>query len=284
MPKIVFLTQMKLELKNQHYQGSSNRTSLYDVSIPENYNGNFIIFCHGYMGFKDWGCWNLVADFFTKVGYGFCKYNVSHNGGTIHQAIDFPDLEAFAANSYSKELYDSEAIIGKIQANYKPNKIFLIGHSRGGGIMLLHCKNQSISGIISWAGISSIASRFPIGEELETWKKDGVRFGVNMRTKQKMPHNYSQYLDFLEYQDKLSIETIVKNRTLPVLIIHGEEDTAVSIQEGMLLAAWSKTTLVTIPQTNHTFDAAHPWDSATLPDALQRVCKETLTFIQHHEQ
>jgi alpha-beta hydrolase superfamily lysophospholipase len=274
---------MKLELKNQHYQGASNRTSLYDVSIPEPHNGNFIIFSHGYMGFKDWGCWQLVSDFFTQAGYGFCKYNVSHNGGNLNQPIDFPDLEAFAANSYTKELYDSQQVIAEIKKNYAPRNIFLIGHSRGGGIMLLHSQNSALAGIISWAGISSIEARFPVGEELKAWEETGVRYGVNMRTKQKMPHDFSQYLDFIEHKDSLSIEAALVNRTLPVLIVHGELDTAVPLSEGQQLALWSKTELATIPETTHTFDASHPWTATELPAALQRVCQETLTFIQHHE-
>ena len=54
-----------------------------------------IIFCHGYKGFKDWGAWNLMAEAFAKIGFCFIKFNFSHNGGTIEQPIDFPDLEAF---------------------------------------------------------------------------------------------------------------------------------------------------------------------------------------------
>ena len=39
---------------------------LIDLSIPQINNGKLIIFIHGYMGYKDWGCWNLVERYFNK--------------------------------------------------------------------------------------------------------------------------------------------------------------------------------------------------------------------------
>jgi hypothetical protein len=95
-----------INLKNQIYTGTDGRQSLIDLTIPENFNNQLMIFIHGYMGYKDWGCWNLVEKYFTDLGFGFCKCNVSHNGGTIENPIDFPDLEAFGQNNYSKELFD----------------------------------------------------------------------------------------------------------------------------------------------------------------------------------
>jgi pimeloyl-ACP methyl ester carboxylesterase len=235
------------------------------------------------MGFKDWGCWELVMDYFTKEGYAFCKYNVSHNGGTIDQPLDFPDLEAFAMNTYSKELEDSNRMIEWIRSTISPQKLFLIGHSRGGGILLLHATNTFISGIISWAGISSIANRFPIGDDLLQWKKEGVRYGVNMRTKQKMPHNYLQYEDFLANEKTLSIEETLKHACVPICLIHGDQDTSVLLHEGEQLAKWSNSKLHIIKDANHTFQASHPWQGKDLPSALREACYKTLQFIQTHE-
>ena len=51
--------------KNEAYNGANDRKSLLDLVIPENYNDEIILFIHGYMGFKDWGCWNLVSEYFA---------------------------------------------------------------------------------------------------------------------------------------------------------------------------------------------------------------------------
>ena len=80
-----------------------------------------VIFCHGYKGFKDWGAWNLMAESFAKAGFFFIKFNFSHNGGTAENPIDFPDLEAFGNNNYTKELDDLERVIDWCftKANFK---------------------------------------------------------------------------------------------------------------------------------------------------------------------
>ena len=105
-------------LKNERYLGADQKPSLYDLTIPENWNNEIILFIHGYMGYKDWGCWNLVSDFFTQEDFGFLKYNVSHNGTTIDNQTEFLDLSSFAENNYAKELADFDAIIDLIKSNF----------------------------------------------------------------------------------------------------------------------------------------------------------------------
>ena len=95
-----------------------------------------IMFCHGYKGFKDWGAWNLMAEEFAKQGFCFIKFNFAYNGGTVDEPIDFPDLEAFGNNNYTKELDDLDCVINWLIENYKSNKNFdtsnitLLGHHR----------------------------------------------------------------------------------------------------------------------------------------------------------
>ncbi|PIE86708.1 MAG: alpha/beta hydrolase, partial [Bacteroidetes bacterium] len=174
---------------NMKYTGASGRASLYDLSIPENWNRQLIIFSHGYMGYKDWGAWNLMESYFVARGFGFLKYNVSHNGGTAENGVDFPDLQSFSENSYSKELHDMERIIDLAQEKVKNiEEIILLGHSRGGGMVLLQSQHPSVSNIIALAPISDIGKRFPTGEALEKWKSEGVYYKMNGRTQQQMPH------------------------------------------------------------------------------------------------
>ena len=39
-----------------------------------------VVFVHGFKGFKDWGHFPLLADFFAGQGFVFVKLNLSHNG------------------------------------------------------------------------------------------------------------------------------------------------------------------------------------------------------------
>lgn len=118
-----------------------------------------VVFCHGYKGFKDWGgAWDQVAEQFKSAGLFFVKFNFSHNGGTVNQPIDFPDLEAFAENNYTKELQDLDDIITFLISDKNPlsnqintQYITVIGHSRGGGIATIKASEDNrITKLITW--------------------------------------------------------------------------------------------------------------------------------------
>lgn len=276
-----FDPNMLKEVKNQIYIGSNRRESLVDLSVPDSFNGKLIVFVHGFMGYKDWGCWNLVANFYIALGYGFCKYNVSHNGGTIDNPIDFPDTDAFAHNSYSKELYDLQCVLNWLEKQFeKLPEIYLIGHSRAGGIALLSAKDTRIKKIACWSAISDIAKRFPNGKELEVWKTQGTKYILNSRTGQKLPMLYEQYEDFQSHMDELDIEKACKASTTPTIVIHGDQDTSVDLEEGRQIASWLNTRLFEIEEANHTFGATQPWESDKLPEHLHKVCIITHGFFQ----
>ncbi len=103
-----------------HFVGASGRQSTFDMTYsPLRKKHDLVIFCHGYKGFKDWGPWNLIAKCFASRGYDFLKFNFSHNGGTIENPIDFPDTEAFAQNTYSKELEDIGCILSSVEEGFQ---------------------------------------------------------------------------------------------------------------------------------------------------------------------
>lgn len=247
-----------------------------------------IIFCHGYKGFKDWGAWNLMASTFAQVGFFFVRFNFSHNGGTVEQPIDFPDLDAFGYNNYSKELDDLASVIdwvcnnNKLEKEINRNNITLIGHSRGGGIVSIKAEEDlRIKQVISLAGVSDYKVRFPSGNNFERWKNDGVYFVENGRTKQQMPHYFQFFEDFIANEDKLTIKRAVKNLKIPHLVIHGDEDTSVSIGEAKQLHKWNpKSELVIVKGANHVFGASHPWNNDFLPDHLHDVIKNIIAFLK----
>ena len=158
----------------------------------------------------------------------------------------------------------------------------LIGHSRGGGVALLSANSHpKLRGIATWAAISNIEKRFPKGNELAKWKKEGVRFQKNGRTKQELPLYYGQYEDYLMNNEQLDIRDAVMEMQLPLYFIHGEDDTSVKIDEGRNLSIWAGQSLVSIQGTAHTFGSSHPWNAPELPEFLKKVCKLTLEFFQN---
>lgn len=269
--------------------GQSSRPIPTDVFFEVTYNPKpIVIFCHGYKGFKDWGAWNLVAEEFAKNGFFFIKFNFSHNGGTPENPIDFPDLDAFAEDNFTKQLLDLESVIDWIITTKEfvreasVAQVNLLGHSRGGGITLLKASsNPHIKKVATWGGVSDFESRFPKGEELEKWKKDGVRYVENGRTKQQMPHNYQFYEDFHANKDIFDLKRAVRRLPVPQLIIHAKDDETVSVKEAEQLHKWNgKSNLFLIDQGGHTFGSKHPWDQEELPSPLQEITEKTIDFFE----
>lgn len=275
-------------IKNQIVKGKHKKPILTDIFYLENYQPKkVLIFCHGYKGFKDWGAWNLMANTFAKAGFFFVKFNFSHNGGTINQPIDFPDLDAFGNNNYTKELDDLETIIDWVYNSevYKneinKNNISLLGHSRGGGIVLLKSnENHLIKNVITLASVSDFGNRTSTIGDLEEWKKEGVKYVVNGRTKQKMPHYYQFYENYIQNKERLNIEKATKNLKIPQLIIHGNNDTSVLIDEAENLKKWNYSAdCKIIENANHVFNTSHPWKEEKLSDQLDKVLKLSIDFL-----
>ena len=280
---------MKL-LQNQVLKNEGKKSILYDVFYKKNsLKKPVVIFCHGYKGFKDWGAWNLVGKEFAKNNFAFIKFNFSHNGGTIKNPIDFPDLEAFGNNNFSHELNDIEIILESLIKNkdfkndFDFNDISLIGHSRGAGSVIIKAsENKKISKVISWAGVSDFKVRFNEGSnEFDNWKKKGVMYVENARTKQLMPHYFQFFQDFKKHEERFNIKSAVEKLKIPFLIIHGSKDSSVLPAEGENLFLWSKSGEIQIIEgSDHVFKSKHPWQSKKLPEDLKKVVYLTINFLK----
>jgi pimeloyl-ACP methyl ester carboxylesterase len=276
-------------LKNIIVDGKHQKPIVTDVFYKETQQPKkVIIFCHGYKGFKDWGAWNLMAEKFSKADFFFIKFNFSHNGGTAENPIDFPDLEAFGNNNYTKELDDLESILDWISNNKEYKKeinlddISLIGHSRAGGIVLLKATEDSrVKKVITLAGVCDFGKRTSTIGGLKQWKKDGVKYVLNGRTKQNMPHFYQFYEDFKANEERLNIQKAAENMEIPHLIIHGDNDTSVLIQEAENLKKWnSEAQFEIIENANHVFNVAHPWKENLLSKELAIATQISIAFLK----
>ncbi|MFH4966654.1 alpha/beta fold hydrolase [Gaetbulibacter sp. M240] len=276
-------------LKNNYIiNGRHNKPIVIDATAPAlELDLPVIIFCHGYKGFKDWGAWNLMAEAFANAGFFFLKFNFSHNGGTVRQPIDFPDLEAFAENNYSKELDDLETVIDwlfetNLESRVDLNNITLMGHSRGGGIVVIKAEEDPrIKQVISLASVSDYAKRMAANSDLVQWKKSGVKYVLNGRTKQQMPHNYQFYEDFKAHEERLNIKLAVSQLKIPHLIIHGDQDTSVSIEESEHIHNWNPdSSFKIIHGADHVFNTKHPWEKKMLSPELNEVVVFIINFLK----
>lgn len=242
-----------------------------------------VIFVHGYKGYKDWGAWNLMAEKFAAAGFFFVKFNFSHNGTTVEDPHHFADLEAFGNNNYSKELSDLGAVIDYFiqNENVDDHKIVLIGHSRGGGISIIKTyEDERIHGLITLASVDTL-DRFPRNEAFENWKKAGVYYVTNGRTKQEMPHYYQFYENFEQDEHRFDVERATEMAKAHVLIIHGTNDESVSVKNAEHLhILHPNSELFLIENANHTFGAKEPWEENQLPEDLNTATEKCIAFIK----
>lgn len=271
---------MKTQTQRHTYTGANGRKSLYELTTSPTHQ-ELVVFVHGFMGFMDWGAWHLVGDFFTNAGFDFCRFNLSHNGGTPTEPIDFPDTEAFGQNTYSKELFDISSVLNHLESRHRTyQKIHLIGHSRGGGMALLAAQQwQQVSPlgqVCTWAAICDIARRFPQGQELVQWKETGVRFVKNGRTHQELPQAFELYADFERNKMQLDIKAAAKEIGKRLHIFHGDQDASVPISEAFELGVVSGAEVSAVKGADHVFGAMHPWDKQQMPAQLRELCEKTL--------
>lgn len=276
-------------IKNISIQGKHSKPIVTDVFYNETHlSKKIVIFCHGYKGFKDWGAWNLMAAKFAKAGFFFVKFNFSHNGGTAENPIDFPDLEAFGNNNYTKELDDLESVLDWISSKEKfknelnIDDISVIGHSRGGGIVLLKANEDArVKKVISLAAVADIGLRSTTTGDLENWKKDGVKYVVNGRTKQQMPHFYQLYEDFKANEERLNIQKAVEKIEIPQLVIHGDKDTSVAVDEAHQIHSWNPNSILEIIENaDHVFNVSHPWEKENVSKELKEVTTICIEFLK----
>jgi dipeptidyl aminopeptidase/acylaminoacyl peptidase len=249
-----------------------------------------ILFVHGFKGFKDWGVFNLLADQLAKQGFVFMKINLSHNGTTPNNLESLADLEAFGNNNFTIELDDLKDTIDYVFSNDSllPRKeidydnIILMGHSRGGGLVLLKAReDERIKKVVTIAAISDLSKRWPQAF-LDEWRKKGVQYIENKRTNQMMPLYVQLYDDVLDNAERLSIPKAIAEMNQPLLAFHGTADETLPVTMAYQLKEWKPDTeLVIFENENHVFGGSHPWNEDSLPDAYYKMIEGIRKFTHH---
>ena len=266
--------------------GAKGRLMLADLTFDDaNPQAPMVIFSHGFKGFKDWGTHNLVANYFAENGFRFLKFNFSHNGTTPDKPVDFADLIAFSENTFSMELDDLGKIIDFAcngTAIPRASRVCLMGHSMGGGISIIKAAtDQRVSKLITMASIGSFRDLWPKEDE-QQWRIQGLRYITNTRTGQQMPLKETLLDDLDRHPVLLNIAGKAAEVTQPWLIIHGDGDTGVSVNQAYQLnAAQPAAKLLIIKDADHVFNASHPYPHTTLPPALLQLCDEAVSFLRN---
>lgn len=259
--------------------------------LPDGQPKPVVVFVHGFKGFKDWGHFNLLADYFAQQGVVFVKLNLSHNGLVPGGTGDLEDLEAFGQNNFSLELDDIGALLDCLDDSTATGipaietdltRLALIGHSRGGGLVLLKAaEDVRVKAVATWAAINNINPGWS-DELMQQWQQQGVYHIENSRTKQQLPLYYQIVEDYHTNRLRLDIPHIVRRKLhKPVLVLHGDQDETVSVQRAHELKSWKpEVELLILPNVTHNFGGSHPWNSTELPLEAQQAADATLEFFR----
>lgn len=244
-----------------------------------------ILFAHGFKGFKDYGPFSMFGDYFQSRDFNFLRFNFSHNGTSPKSPLDFVDLEAFGRNNFSIELNDLGLVIDWAFSeeglrHWNGEDLFLMGHSRGGGICILKTReDKRVKKLVTLASINVIG-RFWSREQMAKWEKEGVMYVANARTNQQMPMYWQMYEDFYANAHRLNIPEAVKEIDVPFLCVHGTADETVAFGMAEEIADWNpKVKLFKVEGAGHTFGWKHPWESQDLPQPADEILEEVVEFF-----
>ncbi len=241
-----------------------------DLRLPAG-DGPFpvVVILHGFKGFKDWGMFPPTARELAARGLATVAMNTSMNG-VEDELTEFTDLEAFSRNTPGREVRDVQRVLdaigaGEIDPALDATRIGLLGHSKGGGVVLLAAGGEArVKCVVTWASIATFWRH--TDRAREEWRKRGRLDVPNARTGQMMWLSSDVLVDAEANRESYDVAAACARITAPLLAIHGALDEAVDASDCARIveaaAAPAKRALV-IPKTGHTFGAQHPWAGPT---------------------
>ncbi len=246
-----------------------------------------VVFCHGFKGFKDWGPFPEWGRRLARASVVSVHMNFSYNGVHRDQPTEFTELDKFADNTFTRELDDLQAVLDAIEegtlpdAPVDPNHVGLMGHSRGGGTVILQAeRDDRVGALVTWSSVSTFVNRFS-DEQIEDWETKGYTEIRNSRTGQVMRLNKHLYDDTMAHADELDVRGAAEGIDVPWLVVHARDDESVDFSAGETLASATETAELMEASGGHTFEGEHPFDGP-VPELLETVWDRTLDFFRAH--
>jgi uncharacterized protein len=253
-----------------------------DIYAANRATGSVII-CHGFKGFAHWAFFPYLARSIAAAGLTAITFDFSGSGiGRDRESFTQPD--AFAGNTFTKELEDIENVVDYARRMKLVGRKFgLMGHSRGGGMAILYAASHAseVASLVTWASIGRTNWWTP--EDAILWRQRGYSEVTNSRTGQTMRLDIDLLEDVeLHGTTKLNIAAAAAKINVPWLIVHGTGDETVPSSDAERLHELSPgvSTLFLVDGANHGFGAKHPLTE--VPPDLDTVVQETVKFFVRH--
>lgn len=245
-----------------------------DLEVPAGARA-LVLLVHGFKGFKDWGFFPWLAETLCRHGFAVCRFNMSRSG--IGENPDtFDRLDLFADDTFSGQIADLRTVAAYARAQ-ADLPLFLLGHSRGGGVALLAARHlveprasarrtAGLRGVITWSAIAR-ANNWTAAV-VRQWRRDGHYDIENARTKQIMRMSTRILDDYEAHREELDILAAASRLEVPLLLVHGGRDETVPLsQSAEIAAAAPEASRLVIASATHTYNAIHPL--VDVPSQLQ---------------
>lgn len=221
------------------------------LSVPnEDKVQPIIILCHGFSSSKEGRTYLSLEDILNKKGISTFRFDFFGHG----------ESHGLFENITTSEAVDDvlNAMVFIQKSGY--NKIGLMGSSFGGMASLLTASQSDIPYILALkspvSDYRSMVLTQRSGHEIQEWKEKGVMEfeGVD---------DGKQRLGYAFYEDakKIHAYEAISNIKMPTLIVHGEEDETVPVEQSRKAANLiPKARLITIPGCDHTYSNPQHFD------------------------
>lgn len=247
-----------------------------------------VILLHGFKGFRNYGCFPMAAQHLADAGMLVVRMDFSQNGmmGTADR-VTIPSQ--FAANTITRELDDVSDVLDYVRASSDTaasrmnelwdSALYLVGHSRGGGIAQVAGVELDAQKVVVWNSVGEWERWTP--RQRSAWLASGAVEVENTRTGQKLQMNSTYIQDIEANQERLSLVTACGKLSHRLLLVHAEHDLTVPLKEvkNLLLRANGNASLHIVTNTTHTFGMTHPLDHVT--PAFVEVLEHTKVFLRN---
>ncbi|HEX6909600.1 MAG TPA: alpha/beta fold hydrolase [Longimicrobium sp.] len=258
-----------------------------DVRVLQGHRADrAVVLVHGFKGFRRFGFFPNLARAAAARGYAAVTFDFSHNGIGEDGADTFSAMHLFTEQTHTRNLEEIRRVLDILSSgallDRPATRIGLMGHSRGGGeAVLAAAEDPRVDALVTWAAIASVGERWT-PEQVAAWEAGRNVEIENARTRQPMPVGPVYWKDVQENRERLDVLAAAGRLTIPWLIVHGDADPSVPVDEGRRLfdAAGDTAELLMVEGADHGFGGKHPYAGAT--QELRLVADATLDWFDTH--
>jgi len=249
MEKVSFYNSLRQRLYGYFHQAAQGSNS-----------GPTVILCHGMMSAKEGTKQTALARGLEESGLSVLRFDFSFCGESegIFQEITF-----------TQEVDDLRSAVKWVRQN-GGKAIGLFGSSMGGGVAVLYAKEDpSIKALVTLAAVAHpmrLAERMEeLKQRMRQWKEEGNHFGAEGEVGERFFQDIKHH----------NIPAAISKVAAPILVIHGQADEVVDVQEAYDLYenASEPKALKIILEGDHRI---------TRPEDLQDVLQTTVAFFKQH--